>query len=164
MKLFNFDIGDSRRGFLGCVAHFGEAGQGIFLKRISLGSNRIIAGSMALAVSALAVTNTQAQTPVSADQNVTLAPIEVTGSLIRTTDRVTFNQVQVVTAQDIEASGEVTLICATGRASWALGASSACSAGTSSTHSSSDPLYFRPALLPTHSSSDPLWFRPTLTR
>jgi iron complex outermembrane recepter protein len=64
---------------------------------------------MALAVSALTLTGAYAQTPVSADQTVTLAPIEVTGSLIRSTDRVTFNQVQVVTAQDIEASGEVTV-------------------------------------------------------
>jgi iron complex outermembrane receptor protein len=62
----------------------------------------------ALALAALSVSNSEAQTSLAADQNE-LAPIEVTGSLIRSTDRVTFNQVQVVTAQDIEASGEVTV-------------------------------------------------------
>jgi iron complex outermembrane receptor protein len=107
MKLYNFDIGDSRRGFLGCLADFSRLTQGMVLKRISSGSIRAAAGLLALALSA--VTNLQAQTTASADQSVTLAPIEVTGSLIRSTDRVTFNQVQVVTAQDIEASGEVTV-------------------------------------------------------
>jgi iron complex outermembrane receptor protein len=107
MKLYNFDIGDSPRGFLGCLADFSRLIQGMVLKRISSGSITAAGGLLALAL--FAVTNIQAQTTASADQSVTLAPIEVTGSLIRSTDRVTFNQVQVVTAQDIEASGEVTV-------------------------------------------------------
>src|SRR3984957_15047194 len=107
MKLYNFDIGDSRGGFLGCLAGFSRLIQGMVLKRISSGLIRIAGCLLALALPA--ITNSQAQTTASADQSVTLAPIEVTGSLIRSTDRVTFNQVQVVTAQDIEASGEVTV-------------------------------------------------------
>src|ERR1700678_2039872 len=79
------------------------------LKRISSGSSRAAGALLVWAVSVLAVSTAFAQTLVSTDQNTTLAPIEVTGSLIRSTDRVTFNQVQVVTAQDIEASGEVTV-------------------------------------------------------
>src|SRR5580658_6896308 len=79
----------------------------MILKRISSAPIRVTCGLLALALTDIAFS--QAQAPVSADQNTTLAPIEVTGSLIRSTDRVTFNQVQVVTAQDIEASGEVTV-------------------------------------------------------
>lgn len=38
-----------------------------------------------------------------------LQTVQVTGSLIRTTDRVNFNQVQVISAEEIAASGEVTV-------------------------------------------------------
>jgi iron complex outermembrane receptor protein len=51
-----------------------------------------------------------AQATSSADQGETvLQPVVVTGSLIPTTDRVNFNQVQVITDKDIEASGAVTV-------------------------------------------------------
>jgi iron complex outermembrane receptor protein len=45
----------------------------------------------------------------AAPESSELPTIEVTGSLIRTTDLVNFNQVQVVTDKDIEASGAVTV-------------------------------------------------------
>lgn len=43
------------------------------------------------------------------DQQNDLQTVEVTGSLIRSTDRTSFNQVQIITAADIQASGEVTV-------------------------------------------------------
>jgi iron complex outermembrane recepter protein len=43
------------------------------------------------------------------DATTELATVEVTGSLIRSTDRVNFNQVQVIGADEIAASGEVTV-------------------------------------------------------
>src|SRR6202789_3680749 len=109
MKLCNFVIGDSREGFLGCIADLNRPTQGIVLKLTSLLSTRLTCVLSPIALAVLSITSANAQTTASADQSVTLAPIEVTGSLIRSTDRVTFNQVQVVTAQDIEASGEVTV-------------------------------------------------------
>ena len=54
-----------------------------------------------------------------------LQVVEVTGTLIRTTDRTTFNQVQVITAADIAASGAVTVsdylrdLSANAASSWA---------------------------------------------
>ena len=48
--------------------------------------------------------------PTNAATNDEALPVvEVTGSLIRSTDRVSFNQVQVISAEDIQASGEVTV-------------------------------------------------------
>src|ERR1700678_1643990 len=83
--------------------------KGIVLKPTSLVSTKLTGVILPIALSVLSITGAHAQSSVPADQNAVLAPIEVTGSLIRSTDRVTFNQVQVVTAQDIEASGEVTV-------------------------------------------------------
>ena len=83
--------------------------KGIVLKPTSLVSTKLTGIILPIALSVLSITGAHAQSSVPADQNAVLAPIEVTGSLIRSTDRVTFNQVQVVTAQDIEASGEVTV-------------------------------------------------------
>jgi iron complex outermembrane receptor protein len=45
----------------------------------------------------------------AASDEQSLPTVEVTGSLIRSTDRVNFNQVQVISEQDIQASGEVTV-------------------------------------------------------
>ncbi len=62
-----------------------------------------------LSITPLAGVIAQTSSTNSADEGVLLQPIEVTGSLIRTTDRVNFNQVQSVSDKDIEASGAVTV-------------------------------------------------------
>jgi iron complex outermembrane recepter protein len=52
----------------------------------------------------------EAQSAAAAPDSATELPtVEVTGSLIRSTDRVNFNQVQVIGADEIAASGEVTV-------------------------------------------------------
>jgi len=67
----------------------------------------------AIVLSLLALTDNlahaQSAAAVSGPNPEELPTIEVTGSLIRTTDRVNFNQVQVVSAEDIAASGEITV-------------------------------------------------------
>ena len=56
---------------------------------------------------AISLAQTTASAPAGDDAS--LPTVEVTGSLIRSTDRVNFNQVQVISAADIQASGEVTV-------------------------------------------------------
>jgi iron complex outermembrane recepter protein len=65
-----------------------------------------------LTTAPLSITRAQAQQPTNqagAPDEASLPAIEVTGSLIRSTDRINFNQVQVVTDSDIAASGAVTV-------------------------------------------------------
>ena len=63
----------------------------------------------ALAVALTSVANAQ-QTPSSSGAaGQELEPIVVTGSLIKSADKVGFNQVQVITASDIQATGTTTV-------------------------------------------------------
>lgn len=62
-----------------------------------------------VAIALLGATSLVRGQPTATEPSSTLEPVEVTGSLIRSTDRTTFNQVQVITAQEIQNSGEVTV-------------------------------------------------------
>jgi iron complex outermembrane receptor protein len=76
----------------------------------SVSALSMVAMTVSGILSAVPVSTAQAQVQASAaEDGSALQPIVVTGSLIRTTDRVNFNQVQVVTDKDIEASGAVTI-------------------------------------------------------
>ena len=83
------------------------------MNRSSLLSAPIAFAVVALGLLALApVGSVSAQSPANpsaTDSTGELQTVEITGSLIRTTDRVNFNQVQVVTAAEIASSGEVTV-------------------------------------------------------
>src|ERR1700723_231187 len=89
--------------------HMIPSSSGEHILRHSLPALTLIAGAASALAAAMLPVVVRAQTSPAPGPGSTLEPIEVTGSLIRSTDRVTFNQVQVVTAQDIEASGEVTV-------------------------------------------------------
>ncbi len=65
--------------------------------------------SIGLSIAALSMAVAQGTAINASSEETVLQPIEVTGSLIRTTDRVNFNQVQVATEKDIETSGAVTV-------------------------------------------------------
>jgi iron complex outermembrane recepter protein len=109
MNSFNLVIGAicARIISMRAFEHMIPSSSGEHILKHSLAALTLIA-SAALAAAVLPVA-VRAQTSPAPGPSSTLEPIEVTGSLIRSTDRVTFNQVQVITAQDIESSGEVTV-------------------------------------------------------
>jgi hypothetical protein len=73
-------------------------------KSLTLSIVKLVIPVLGLSVTVISPARAQV-TPESSE----LPTIEVTGSLIRTTDLVNFNQAQVVTDKDIEASGAVTV-------------------------------------------------------
>ena len=69
---------------------------------------------LALASSLVSVATAQEKTASNSTPGVTtdpdgLAVVEITGSLIRSSEKVQFNQVQTITPEDIQATGSVTV-------------------------------------------------------
>ena len=89
--------------------HMIPSSSGEHILKHSLPALTLVASAASALAAAVLPVVVRAQTSPAPGPSSTLEPIEVTGSLIRSTDRVTFNQVQVITAQDIESSGEVTV-------------------------------------------------------
>src|SRR6202050_2004872 len=75
-----------------------------------LRAGAIAALGLSLSFVSITIADAQSQgTSPSPSSTGELQTVQVTGSLIRTTDRVNFNQVQVISAEEIAASGEGTV-------------------------------------------------------
>ncbi|HEY0342684.1 MAG TPA: hypothetical protein VGC34_17920, partial [Steroidobacteraceae bacterium] len=82
------------------------------MKRESPAPRIAVLALLGLALSPVPAAFSQTAAPsVSTGANATgeLETVEITGSLIRSTERTEFNQVQVITAEDLARSGEVTV-------------------------------------------------------